>query len=234
MEIPGATSARYELPQAISSNAGNYDVVITGNCGDPVVSQAASVSVLAPTAISQQPESRRVSRGQSVTFAVAATGVGLEYQWSRNGVEIADATASSYSIASALESDAGSYDVKITSECGDSRTSEVAELSVQGTTAVAGSPSIASGVKMLVMPHPAHGATRIEITLPQGIVIDAKSVLSLYDMQGSRVMDLVADGARGSVATAMFNASDLASGMYHVRLEANGFSGTVGSIVVEK
>ena len=189
--------------------------------------------MLAPTTISQQPEGRSVAPGQSVTFNVGATGAGLSYQWRRNGVEIAGATLSSYTIASAVERDGGAYDAVVTSECGVARVSDVAILTVEGTSAVAGSPVIAAGVKMVVMPHPAHGATRVEITLPQGVVLDAKSTLSLYDMQGVRVMDLVANMS-GSNATAQFNAADLASGLYHVRLEAKGFSGAVGSIVVEK
>jgi hypothetical protein len=130
--------------------------------------------------------------------------------------------------------DAGRYDVVITSECGTRNVSEVAVLAVSNASAVPGGPSIASGVKMVVMPHPAHGATRVEITLPQGINVDAKSTLALYDLQGVRVLDLSAKLASGAKAVAEFDAATLASGLYSVRLEANGFSGSVGSIVVEK
>jgi hypothetical protein len=234
MEIPGATSATYELPSTVSTNAGTYDVVVNGSCGDPVVSSAASVSILAPTSISEQPQSRSVAKGQSVSFAVVATGVGLEYQWRKDGLEIGNATAPNYTIASAGPEDAGRYDVVITSECGTRRISDPAVLAVQSSSAVPGGPSIAEGVKMVVMPHPAHGATRVELTLPAAVRADAKSTLALYDMKGVRVLDLNASFSNGSFAVAEFDAATLASGLYHVRLETAGWSGSVGSIVIEK
>ena len=44
-----------------------------------------------------------------------------------------------------VESDGGAYDAVITSECGAGRVSDVAILTVTGTSAVAGSRVIASG-----------------------------------------------------------------------------------------
>ena len=46
--ISGATNASYSIASVIAGDAGNYDVVISGSCGSPVTSNAASLSVNAP------------------------------------------------------------------------------------------------------------------------------------------------------------------------------------------
>jgi Protein of unknown function (DUF3500)/Immunoglobulin I-set domain len=80
--------------------------------------------------IGSQPGSQSVSAGSSVTFSVIAYGAAtLSYQWRKDGTNINGATASSYSIASASGSDAGSYDVVVTNSKG-SATSTAATLSV--------------------------------------------------------------------------------------------------------
>ncbi|MGH7176388.1 MAG: PQQ-dependent sugar dehydrogenase, partial [Tepidisphaeraceae bacterium] len=63
----------------------------------------------APT-ISSQPEDQTVAVGASATFSVSATGSApLSYRWLRDGVDIAGATDSSYSVASAALGDDGAW-----------------------------------------------------------------------------------------------------------------------------
>ncbi|MDX2148778.1 MAG: M12 family metallo-peptidase [Planctomycetota bacterium] len=87
-------------------------------CG---VTACASVSVpvrQAPT-IGTQPQNQTVDAGDPATFSVVAGGSPtLSYQWQKNTVDILGATASSYSIASAQESDEGQYRVIVTNPCG--------------------------------------------------------------------------------------------------------------------
>ena len=59
----------------------------------------------APT-ITTQPSSRTVQAGAAVTFSVRASGPGpLQYQWRRDGVDIAGATAPDYTIAAVAQTD---------------------------------------------------------------------------------------------------------------------------------
>ena len=59
----------------------------------------------APT-ITTQPSSRTVQAGAAVTFSVRASGPGpLQYQWRRDGVDIAGATAQDYTIAAVAQTD---------------------------------------------------------------------------------------------------------------------------------
>ena len=62
----------------------------------------------APPVILQAPAGQRVTVGQSATFVVGASGTPpLSYQWFRNDVAIAGATAATYTLVSAAMSDNG-------------------------------------------------------------------------------------------------------------------------------
>jgi hypothetical protein len=84
--------------------------------------------------ISSQPVAQSVAAGTSVTFSVIAYGAAtLNYQWRKDGANISGAISSTYSIASASSSNAGSYDVVVTNSKG-SATSSAATLSVVQTS----------------------------------------------------------------------------------------------------
>ena len=84
----------------------------------------------APT-ITMHPASQSVTVGQSATFSVAASGtVPLSYRWQRNGVDIAGATASTYTIPSATTADNGARFRAIVSNSAGSATSNEATLTV--------------------------------------------------------------------------------------------------------
>jgi Immunoglobulin domain len=69
--------------------------------------------------ISAQPQSQVGFWGKSVTFTVTATGSGLlSYQWEKDTVPIAGATASSLTVTNLQMTDAGNYSVVITDSVG--------------------------------------------------------------------------------------------------------------------
>lgn len=127
VNIAGANSATYTITGVAVADAGNYDVVITDNCGS-VISNVAQLSVTAGTNISVQPQAQSICNGSSVTFSVVATGTGtLTYQWRKGGIDIPGATSSTYSIVGVTPADVADYDVVITGSCG-TVTSSVAGL----------------------------------------------------------------------------------------------------------
>lgn len=129
--ILGATSATYALASTSPADAGNYRAVVTNPHGS-ATSSPASLIVNAPVApsIVTPPSSLSISVGAGATFSVTVTGTApFTYQWLKNGTEISGATASSYSIASVAESDAGNYSVRVTNAV-DSVTSSAATLTV--------------------------------------------------------------------------------------------------------
>lgn len=82
--------------------------------------------------IGQQPNDQTVSVGGTARFEVRASGdQPLSYQWQRNGVDIAGATASVYSF-SAAASDNGAQFRSIVSNSAGSVTSRAATLTVTG------------------------------------------------------------------------------------------------------
>lgn len=129
--IDGATASTYTIDPVGAGSGGSYDVVVTDSIGTSTTSAAATMTVILAPSISQHPANVTVCRNQPVQFSVTATGSGLTYQWRRNEVPIDNATSSTYSIASVLASQAGSYDVVIGSACAAPVTSNVATLVVR-------------------------------------------------------------------------------------------------------
>ena len=80
--------------------------------------------------ITAQPQDQAVALGAGATFSVAAGGsTPLSYQWQKDGVNIAGATASSYTIGSVVAADAGQYRVVVTNGVG-AATSGAAALTI--------------------------------------------------------------------------------------------------------
>jgi len=96
---------------------------------------------LAPNIVGQ-PTNVTVTAGQSASFSVNATGFpDPTYQWLLNGVPISGATGSSFTIASAVRANGGSYSVVVNNGSG-TVTSSVAVLTYNNTAPVAPSFSI--------------------------------------------------------------------------------------------
>ncbi len=127
--IAGATQATLTLSGVTTAQAGSYDCVVSGSCGQPITSNAATVTINPQTTITAHPQSTTVCQGTSVTFTVAATGSNLRYQWKKGTADIAGATASSYTIASVALADTGLYACTVSGDCG-SPTSNQAQLEV--------------------------------------------------------------------------------------------------------
>jgi hypothetical protein len=90
-----------------------------------------SVKKVVPAAIVTQPTSRWAPIGSATTFTVAATGDNLTYQWQKNGVAIAGATTSSYTIPAVVKADSGSKYSVVVKNSVSSVTSYAALLGVR-------------------------------------------------------------------------------------------------------
>ena len=113
----------YYLTRAVESRnaAGVYRIGFTGS---------------AAPSIGSQPSSKTVAVGQPATFSVSASGTGtLNYQWQRNGANIAGATGSSYTLPSATLADSGDTFRVVVSNAAGSATSNAATLTVTSNRA---------------------------------------------------------------------------------------------------
>jgi pectin methylesterase-like acyl-CoA thioesterase len=133
-DIPGATNSSLTVSNVpYSQNAFVYSLVASNSAG--VATNSASLYVLVPPAISQQPTNLTIVVSNSATFGVTASGVpAVSYQWNRNGVPIANATSASYSIAKALGTDNGAvFSVTVSNSVG-AVTSGDATLTILSST----------------------------------------------------------------------------------------------------
>jgi parallel beta-helix repeat protein len=133
VNIAGATAAAYTTPATnAADNGATFTVVVSNAVGSATSNPAAlTVNASAPPALTQQPANQSVALGQQATFSVAATGAGtLTYQWQQNAVNIAGATAASYTTPPTTAADSGaSFGVVVTDQAG-SLTSNSATLTV--------------------------------------------------------------------------------------------------------
>ena len=127
-----ATGAASPVDLAVATDGSLY--YLTRGSGGSVFRVTYTASQ-APT-ITTHPANQTVGVGQPATFTVAASGTApLSYQWQRNGVDIAGATSSSYTLASAQTADSGArFRARVTNAAG-SATSNEATLTVTANQA---------------------------------------------------------------------------------------------------
>jgi hypothetical protein len=144
----GLSSSGYSIPNAQTANNGTYTVVVTNTYGS-VTSTPAALTVYTLPSIAAQPASQTVIIGSNATFSVVASGTPpFIYQWRFNGTNITAATGSTYSITNAQTTNAGSYDVKVSSYFG-STNSQPATLTVVLPFAISGQVFEPSGTNGL-------------------------------------------------------------------------------------
>lgn len=111
--LPGATGATYQKPNAQPADAGSYFVTITNSVGS-TNSAVVTLTVHTPPVIVSHPQGTNVSPGESAMFSVVATGTPAPtYQWRFNGTNIAGATGASYTRSNVQSADAGDYTVVV-------------------------------------------------------------------------------------------------------------------------
>ena len=139
VNIAGATASSYTTPATIASDNGSTFEVVVSDAAGSTTSNPVALTLIdaAPPSLTLQPQSQSVTLGQAATFSVAASGTStLGYQWQQNSVNIAGATASSYTTPATSASDSGSTFAVIVSDAAGSTTSNSATLTVS-TPAVA-------------------------------------------------------------------------------------------------
>ncbi|MDF7818748.1 choice-of-anchor Q domain-containing protein [Runella sp. MFBS21] len=124
-----STNSTYNTPLLTLSNSGDeYSVVVSGACGTSLTASA-TVTVNGASIITS-PSNQLVCPHNSATFSVSATGTNLGYQWRKGGTDIPNATDHNYTIPNVSITDAGSYDVIVSSTGCTSATSSAATLTL--------------------------------------------------------------------------------------------------------
>lgn len=122
------TGPQLQRPNATSSDAGNYHVIVRNSLGQ-ATSRTAKVEIFPAPIITVPPVSRSVDLNKNSALTVTATGSNLRYQWRRGTQNINGATDRTLSFPKAQETDAGSYSVVVSNGAG-SVTSDPVTLTV--------------------------------------------------------------------------------------------------------
>jgi Ig-like domain CHU_C associated len=115
------------------SQTTNYWVRVSGQCGSPVDSTAATVTVVCnPPAITQQPASTSITSGSSTFLTVSATGSSLTYQWYQGTAPDASnpIPGANNTFVSVSPQTTTSYWVRVSGACGSPQNSSTATVTV--------------------------------------------------------------------------------------------------------
>ncbi len=116
--LSGATDTALSLINVQTNDAGKYSVAVT-NFGGSVTSVLATLTVLFPPTITNDPADQTVVAGQNATFSGAATGSApLAYQWFFANSPIAGATSATLTLTNVGATNAGTYQLEATNAVG--------------------------------------------------------------------------------------------------------------------
>lgn len=113
------TNPTLVISDALNANQGTYHARVTNRVG-ATLSQTATLTVLDPPVITQQPQSRTNLAGSTAIFSVVAGGTPpLTYQWFFNVSNLLPGeTGPSLTLANVQKSQAGAYSVRVTNSAG--------------------------------------------------------------------------------------------------------------------
>jgi hypothetical protein len=117
LNIVGATAATLVLNNVQPADAATYSVTVTNAMGT-VTSNAATLTVVVPPAIIDQPTNIIANPGEAAAFSTVVTGSPSTYQWARNGVIVAGATSPSLSFSAIQPVHVGTYKVLVSNAAG--------------------------------------------------------------------------------------------------------------------
>lgn len=116
--ISGATSSVLVIATVQTNDAGSYRAVVTNAYG-AATSAVATLTVVLPPVILQQPRAQDGVAGLTASFEVTAIGTPpLAYQWQKDGVDIPAATSTTLLLSGLQTSDARLYSVWVSNAYG--------------------------------------------------------------------------------------------------------------------
>ncbi len=216
--IAGVTSATYAIAAATVDDVAAYVVRISGAGG--TVDSASALLAVQPAgsgaiSITARPLSQNVNVGQAVSFSVTASGAGLTYQWLKDGVALAGATASTFALGSAQTTNAGTYTVRLTA--GSTVETATAKL-VVGTV---------TGAPFTITTQPASLTVNAGQAATFSVVATGSAGLTYQWLKN----DSAISGAT-SATYAIASAAAADAGTYAVRVSGGGFNVLSGAAVL--
>ena len=157
--------------------------------------------------ITQQPVTQSIAAGGSATFTVAASGdAPIGYQWLRNGVELAAATSSIFTLSNAQVSDDGSIWTARVSNAGGNVLSAGATLTVK-----TGTLSLFAGNVDLPGTDDGLGAAA-RFAFPGGLAVDSAGNVFVADTSHHTIRKISPAGVVSTFAGTAYGSGDRLDG----------------------
>jgi hypothetical protein len=202
--VEGGTQQQLTTPILTEADSGARYRAVAENEGGAVESVEAVLTVNPlplPPVVTTPPANRTVYVGESTTLEVVATGDGLRYQWSRDGLVLEGATAASYTTGPLARTDDGArYGVTIQNDGG--------LASAECTVTVAVRPPV-------IVQQPQ------DVTVPQGATATFHVVADGTPPFGYQWLRNGAAIPGANADTLTFSATGLGSGTTYVVIVAN-------------
>ncbi|MBN1342404.1 MAG: hypothetical protein JXQ73_06975 [Phycisphaerae bacterium] len=185
VDVQGATSGTLEVADVGAADAGPYTCVVGDDCGGSVMSTTALLHVAPALAITQHPSppAQAVPPGSDVTYAVAATGLNVTYQWQMDGMDIPWAIGDTLQLVAVQEAFAGSYACVVSDGCGGSVTSNSAVLEI----------GAGSGPVIVQQPEPADQTVCIGDDVTHSVAASGLNVTYQWRKDGADIQGATAD-----------------------------------------
>jgi len=225
--INGATSSTYSIASTVTGDAGNYAVTVTNSAGTAtsnVATLTVSAAAVSAPVVTSSPASVTQAAGSSLSLSATVTGGGLSYQWSKDGVAITGATASTYTVPSLTAANAGDYTVTAVNSLGTATSrfarvtvatpvpGRIMNLSVRSVAGVGGNPLIVGFVMdggsksvLLRAVGPTLGLFGVSGTLADPILVLHESVSGVDTIRATN--DNWGDNGGSATLPAVFNAA---------------------------
>jgi len=139
-DISGATTGSLALSNVLPGQQGDYRCVVSGDCGDDTATDGAHLTVQTVVSVTAQPSDQALCTGGEAAFSVAATGVGLSYQWMFNdgaafeplsdGGAVSGCQTDTLTLTGVDVTHVGQYQCVVSGACGDAILSYAAVLTV--------------------------------------------------------------------------------------------------------
>jgi hypothetical protein len=194
----------------------------------------ASVAVMQPPTITQQPTSQTIAPGASAAFGVGASGTGpLSYQWQKDQLNLSEGghysgcTAATLTITDADSSDSAVYRCVVTNACG-SATSSPATLTVGqnafGSVTLTNIPLLSGDTSNDARAITPDGRLVAGISGSRGFLygVNTANIVNVVSSDGAQSTNLTGVGYRTNGSRQEVVLSGLAGGWFTAWMTTNG------------